>query len=188
MERIGLRIFDGRWKEEFYEGDIIRWWGNEHGWRKPSIEILKIVSMPCPRGYGFRVEMFPENKAFLCVVRNMPFKKADGEIDFIDKFCVIGNQGPRHQFVDWCLDPPADYGSGWNEIDLFHETPEDAVADKIKDIENMAKLETLCKYCPFLAGCRERLESLSPVTKALVPKSPKTEIMNAHLQETMSSF
>ena len=149
--------------------------------------------MPCPRGRGFPVEMFQRysDKAFvvfLCRVRNLPFKKADGKFDYIDKFCIIGSQGPKHQFNDWCSDPPQDDGDGWDDSDIFSNTEEEAFVRKLQYIDRIAELETLCKYCPSRSACRGILVSLAQVTKALALKTTRTELMNMPLEKTRSPF
>lgn len=173
-----MRVFDGeRWTDEFHEGETITWRGTSYGCFKPRIEILRIVEIPCQKGRGFQPEMFPQGKAFLCRVENLPFKKLDDNIDIMSKFCVIGNQGPRHQFIDWCLDPPGNYGEGWDESDLFSDTLEEAVANKIQDIENQTKRETLCKYCEEKELCLSNLRSLAEESiKTRVQRTPEIPI------------
>ncbi len=160
----GERFFEGETIEWFERGRQLRYWP-----RCPSITILGIALIFCPEGRGFHADMFPRGKAFLCRVKDLPFQQLGVGIIYINAYCVIGNDaGPRHQFVDWYLDPPKNDGDGWDESDIFSGTPAEAVASKISDIERMSKGETLCKYCPLKQECKGLLQSL-------VEKAIKTE-------------
>lgn len=148
--------------EELFEGKIMWWHDNDEiMWfplgKRPRITIEGIVSIPCSDGRGFHKEMFPRGKAFLCLIEDLPFKKS-GSIEFINTFCLIGD--PKNQFLNWCFYPLEDDGDGWNEADIFSDTREEAVENKIRDIENMAKKESLCKYCKKKELCIANLRSL----------------------------
>ena len=166
-----MRIFDGKWKEEFFKGEIIRWHdsndpeNDDPKWlpKRPRITIEKIVAIPCPVGRGFHNVFFPENKAFLCLVEDLPFKK-EGKTEFINKFCLIGN--PKVEFLNWCGCQLEDDGDGWGESEIFSSTREEAVAAKVNTIENMAQQETLCRYCGKQSTCKESILSLIQESKA----------------------
>jgi hypothetical protein len=148
-------------REEFYEGQEVQWENGEWEYQHTGIKIERIVSMLCSEGHGFPNIMFPRHKAFLCLVKNIPFRNPDDSVSFITRYCVIGNKaGPRNQFVDWCLDPPGNDGDGWDDSDIFSPTKEEAVRRIISEIENNSKSETLCKYCLTRQQCIDILNSL----------------------------
>ena len=129
-------------------------------YREASVGIIAEVSMPCPPGEYNGI--FRTKKAFLCYFENLPFQNGNGVMSTISGYMVVDD--PQGKLIDWVESPLESVDAEWNDADLFSETPQGAVEQKIKDLEAIWIETSLCTLCQFCKAkgeqCKKQLAKL----------------------------
>ena len=146
------------YEKKYYEGQIIECRGEND---TTTLTIIRIVPVLCPP--NGQNEIFPQRKAFLCRVENLPFRNRIGTFSMISGYMVLGDD-PSEKLSDWVELPLEWVDEEWNESDLFHKTVAEAVDAKIKDLEEIwqwTSLWTRCQSCEKKGEqCKKQLRSL----------------------------
>jgi len=124
-----------------------------------SVEVIAEVSLPCPR--RFIRGILIETKAFLCRFEYLPYIREDGLCVWLSGLAVVND--PFNKLREWYERP---LSWEWNDHELLSDSPEEAIAAKIKDMETLWKssLRILCDFCKERGEpCRKKIESLNRI-------------------------
>ena len=157
-----IKMNERNYEKKYYEGQIIEYRGEND--TTTTLTIIRMVPVLClPNG---RNEVFPQRKAFLCRVENLPFKNRIGTFSMISGYAVLGDD-PSEKLIDWVELPLEWVDETWNESDLFSKTPEEAVDAKIKNLEKIWHWTTLRHHCQ---SCTKKGEECQRQLRTLLNK------------------